>query len=202
MRIVSTPIGEILPTKINFGCGNNFLKDYLNIDVCIPMIIHEEDHLFVYEGELLNPQSLPNDYFDSIKAQMVFEHIHPDVIPTVIYTMSCILKVGGEVHVTVPNFEYFIKNYPVSSSKGLNIQKLQFLREAMFQLLDPVFKSDYSTSHRGHQSLWTLEIAKFWFESEGFLIKKSTTNNLILSFTAVKKDKFSSFIKHTQKGEK
>ena len=189
MKQISTVENESLPRKINFGCGTNFLTGYLNLDANIN---HTKncDGFHVYEGELLNPQLLPNDHFEHIKAQMVLEHIHPDIIPTVIYTMSCLLIDGGTVEVTVPDFEFFMRNIP----KGpFDIQKLVFMREATFQLLDPVFKSDYSNTHRGHSSLWTLELAKFWFESEGFSVKKKRSERKIpvLEFVATKTNSFS-----------
>jgi hypothetical protein len=190
MKILSRIENESYPRKINFGCGNDFLEGYLNIDSSY--IINGRDGYWVAKGLLINPQVLPNNYFEKIEAKMVLEHIHLDIIPSVIYTMSCLLKEKGTVHVIVPNFEYFAINYPVYTcpEAKFGLSDLSFLREVTFQLLDPMLSTD-NISYRGHQSLWTPNMANFWFRSEGFEIKFLDTKSPILEFVAVKKDKFS-----------
>ena len=177
-------------TKINFGCGTNLLEDYLNIDATD---INTNGQFHFKQSDLLNPQELPNDFFTEIKAQMVFEHIHPDLIPSVIYTMSCLLQMDGIVYVTVPNYAYFAKQF-MSIHENFNnftLKDLTCMREAMFQLLDPMIKMDSSTAYRGHQSFWTPAIANYWFQGEGFTINDMVEDKPVLTFTAVKKDKYS-----------
>ena len=191
MKIVKSIDGEKMPTKINFGCGNNLLEDYLNID-SDTIINTNGENVWLVMGELINPQVLPNNYFDVIESQMVFEHIHLDIVPSVIYTMSCLLKVEGFVHVTVPNFEYFAYNYPVNTCPDakFGLSDLVYLREATFQLLDPML-SNKNTTYRAHQSLWTPDMANFWFRNEGFEVEFVTIKSPILEFFATKKNKFS-----------
>ena len=177
-------------TKINFGCGTNLLEDYLNIDA---VDISASGKFHFKQSDLLNPQELPNDFFTEIKAQMVFEHIHPDLIPSVIYTMSCLLQMNGMIYVTVPNYAYFAKQF-MSVHENFNnftLKNLTCMREAMFQLLDPMIKMDSSTAYRGHQSFWTPAMANYWFQGEGFVIKNMVENKPILTFIALKKDKYS-----------
>jgi hypothetical protein len=180
--------GNELPRAINFGCGRNLLKNHLNID----MEDFSQEGLTFAQGDLINPQELPNDYFGIIEAQMVLEHIHIDVLPTVIYTMSCTLVYGGKVHVTVPNFEYFAHNLPVKTcpEAKFTLEDLIFLREATFQLLDPVFDT-HQASFRGHQSLWTPDMAQYLFNSEGFRVEFLSEKEPILQFYAEKRGQFS-----------
>lgn len=189
MKIINRIPNEQLPTRINFGCGNNLLVDYLNIDATAIREM-KPDEYFVAIGELLNPQDLPNDWFTEIKAQMVFEHISIDIIPSILYTMSCLLKIDGRIDITVPNFEYFALNFEKYNSNKMTIEDLIFIREATFQLLDPLL---VNISGRGHKSLWTTNLAKLLFESEGFVLEidKKSISSPILKFKAVKKNKFS-----------
>ena len=183
--------GKQCMTKINFGCGTDLLENYLNIDaVDVP---RENTTVQFCKNSLLNPQELPNDYFTEIKAQMVFEHIHPDLIPSTIYTMSCLLKMNGVVHVTVPNYSYFAKQFMSihEDFSAFTLEDLTKMRESMFQLLDPMIQINESTQYRGHQSFWSPAMAKYWFYGEGFSIDSMKTGEPILSFTAVKKDKYS-----------
>jgi len=177
-------------TKINFGCGTNLLEDYLNIDATD---INTNGQFHFKQSDLLNPQELPNDFFTEIKAQMVFEHIHPDLIPSVIYTMSCLLQMDGIVYVTVPNYAYFAKQFMSIHEDFTNftLKDLTCMRESMFQLLDPMIKMDNSTAYRGHQSFWTPAMANYWFRGEGFNVNDMVEDNPVLTFTAVKKDKYS-----------
>lgn len=180
-------------TKINFGCGANMLEGYLNIDAAKiqPAICMENNYLFK-QSMLLNPQEFHNDYFTLIKAQMVFEHIHPDMIPSVIYTMSCLLKMDSKVLVTVPNFDYFAKKYFLDVPNELDsfkLKDLSLMRETMFQLLDPMMQTN-DVEYRGHQSFWTPAMAHYWFEGEGFSIEDMEKDSPVLKFTAVKKSQF------------
>jgi hypothetical protein len=171
--------------EINFGCGNDLIEKVLNIDIENPEPSILKDHQFL-SSDLTDPQQLPRNYFKKIIANMVFEHIHPDIIPTVIYVMSNILAPGGEVHVTVPNFEFFVRK--INMDKKFDIQKLMILREATFQLLDPQLKL---RSGRGHQSLWCKDLAEFWFGGEGFIIEHISDEGPVLRFLAVKSEEFS-----------
>lgn len=191
MKIINSIDSEEIPKKINFGCGNNLLDGFLNIDKD-SIINHNSKPFWFANGSLINPQVLPNNYFDIIEAKMVFEHIHLDVVPSVIYTMSCLLVKDGMVHVTVPNFEYFASNYPVYTCPDakFGLSDLIFLREATFQLLDPMLSSE-NTTYRSHQSLWTPDMANYWFRSEGFEVEFARTKEPILEFFAIKKNNFS-----------
>lgn len=183
---------NIILNKINFGCGTNLLEGYLNIDATEITDTGGGKYHFL-KSSLLNPQELPNNFYTEIKAQMVFEHIHPDLIPSVIYTMSCLLKMNGAVHVTVPNYAYFAEQFttlPIRL-KDFTLKDLTKMREAMFQLLDPMIKVNDSTSYRGHQSFWTAAMACYWFESEGFTVGGINSTSPILTFTAIKQNNYS-----------
>lgn len=186
MKIINNT-GSYLPNKINFGCGNNLLDDYLNIDVVEPS--NNTSNYVIGIGQLTNPQVLPNDYFVGIKAQMVLEHIHIDILPSVIYTMSCLLRDKGIVQVDVPNFQFFAEQF--ANRENFELKDLLFIREATFQLLDPMLILDESTQFRGHQSLWTPRFATYLFNSEGFAITEMEEDSPILSFIAEKQNRFS-----------
>lgn len=175
--------------NINFGCGTDLKIGFLNIDISTPDNFSVPDDSMFSVFDMLDAQTLPKEHYDSIVAEMIFEHIHPDLIPTTIYTMACCLKVGGVITVTVPDFDYFTKYY--DPPKRINIDYVTFMREAMFQLLDPCLKLNSKNRGRGHQSLWTKLLAQHWFGSEGFevvFIEPSVPG--ILQFNAVKINRY------------
>lgn len=169
MKLINKLSGA-LPTAINFGCGSSPKKGMVNIDYSIPKCITEassiEWNYWLYEGEVTSPHDLPKEHFETIEATMVMEHIHLDKIPNILYCFYEFLKPGGKLIIVVPNFRSIAKMF-VDSWDGtpLNLQNMTLFREITYQLLDPTFES---SSGRGHQSLWTPEIAYHWLNNEGF----------------------------------
>ena len=175
-------------TKINFGCGSDLLEGFLNIDIVTPDNFKVPDGSCLFVFDMLDSQTLKKEHYELIKATMVFEHIHPAIIPTTIYTMACCLKVGGVIEVTVPDFAYFAEKH--NCFKTLDLVYIKYMREAMFQILDPNFNR-FKNVGRGHQSLWTKDMARFYFEAEGFQLKfYPCKENGILRFDAVKVNSF------------
>lgn len=178
--------GDIIPEKMNFGCGANLLPGYTNVDVHIDQSLLQlaingvfSKLIAVFEGELLSPSSLPLNYFTSIKAEMVMEHIHVDKLPSVLYSLYCHAAPGGVLHITVPNFDALASLWVLNRNPKV-------LREITFQLLDPIMGSKYA---RGHQSLWTEEFAKDLLMSEGWdniAVTKEGPSEIFLHITANK----------------
>jgi len=62
------------------------------------------------------------------------------------------------------------------------------MREATFQLLDPLFREEKG---RGHKSLWTKSFAEFLFGSEGFTLGGCNDRTPILKMSFRKDTEFS-----------
>lgn len=178
-----------MPPNLNLGCGTKLLPDFVNLDTHIPSSAINStvyNQCWVFQGEIESPHDFPKDHFKYILADMVFEHIHPDKIPNLLYCLFEFLQPEGKLKIIVPNFRSIAHMYVnTCDEQSFDLPKLRLLREITNQLLDPTFESGGSA--RGHQSLWTPEIAHFWLKNEGYAPITITPNGRwLLEITAVK----------------
>lgn len=188
LKLLSKGIVE-MPKVINLGCGSELKEDQVNIDVHIPDSVRYYSNIkncWIFQGEILSPHELPKNYFKTINATMVMEHVHLDNIPNLLYCLYEFLQPNGKLYIKVPNFKQAAKMYMDSCDLGsFDMSKLTLLREITYQLLDPTL--DSNEGGRGHQSLWTPELAYFWLSNEGFNpINIKPLGNWVMDITAVK----------------
>ncbi|MFA5841394.1 MAG: methyltransferase domain-containing protein [Candidatus Paceibacterota bacterium] len=133
--------------KLNLGCGVSRKEGYVNIDwqkETNPDVVH---NLNVF------PYPFPDDFFDSIEASHILEHLNSPF--DVMRELRRILKKGGSLYIKVPHFSrgfthaehthgfdvtfplYFNKNFTKSGFFGvefdLDMMKLHWL--AFFHLM-------------------------------------------------------------------
>ncbi len=159
------------PKKLHFGCGTKLLEDHWNIDANIPssLLSHipVEDDIWISEGIILSPHSLPNNYFKEIFAEMVFEHIHPDMIPNTLYCLYHSLRPGGIINIIVPNFVQLARQLiAFEDGKAGGLVYHDMMRNINNEMLDPTFE-DEGFFH-GHKSIWTKQLATRWLTNEGY----------------------------------
>lgn len=80
--------------KLNFGCGNDVLEDFWNVDI-VPT--GGSDQNFDFNSF---PYPLEDEHFECILAKQVLEHLD-DLVHTV-YEFHRLLKVGGVANIYVP----------------------------------------------------------------------------------------------------
>lgn len=153
-----------MPKKLHFGCGSNFLEGYVNLDSHINEDLIPID-TYVMQGVLTSPQAFPRNWFTEIKAEMVMEHIHPDLIPNLLYCFNNIMEDDGRLYIVVPNFVKLAEELLEAECMGgvFNLAKLKMIREVTNEFL-------YPNMHKGvsHQSIWTPNMADYWLRAEGF----------------------------------
>lgn len=84
--------------KLNLGCGDNKLKDYINIDTekkCKPDLVHD----FVEKTLPYKPKSI-----DEVVMFHTIEHIRKPYHPHILSEIFRVLKVGAPVYLSYPNF--------------------------------------------------------------------------------------------------
>lgn len=170
-----------LQTKLNLGCGSDVKEGYTNFDMSISDVVlqHTKGETSIIIGDILDIHEFPSNFFTEVYAQMVFEHIHLHVVPTVLYQLHCVMAPGAKLIIIVPDFTHIIESFRKS---------LLSLEECTYQLLDPNLNSK---SGRGHQSLWTDTQATIWLEKEGFsniVCKNFGPHNIFLEITAEKSE--------------
>lgn len=90
-------MGEI--TKLNFGCGNDIKKDYLNVDI---KVSPEIDISFDFNHF---PYPFKNNTFEEILADNIIEHLKD--IPAVMKELHRISKNNAKIRIIVPYYNCY-----------------------------------------------------------------------------------------------
>ena len=122
--------------KIHLGCGKRYLSGFIHIDIAnFPHIDH-----------VSSVESLPfieNDSADEIYTSHTFEYFDRLDAPIVLKEWNRILKKGGKLYLTVPDFENLIRIYS-DSGKLENIIGPLFGRWINSNLVSPLY----------HKTVW------------------------------------------------
>lgn len=86
-------------TKLNFGCGKNIKKDYINADITQFGGVDKTFDFNVF------PYPFSSNEFDEIIADNVLEHL--DDIPAVMKELHRISRPGGAVRIIVPYYNCY-----------------------------------------------------------------------------------------------
>lgn len=110
-------------TKLNLGCGDKIIPDYINVDIASerkglpPDVICDITNLSIFE----------DNYADEILAVHVIEHFWFWDVPTVLAEWFRVLKPGGILILECPNLrsacEYFLANPATSFKSDINGQR-------------------------------------------------------------------------------
>jgi len=85
--------------RLNFGCGKNIKKGYINADITP---FDGVDEVFDFN---VFPYPFSDNEFDEILADNILEHL--DDIPAVMKELHRIVKPGGEVRIIVPYYNCY-----------------------------------------------------------------------------------------------
>jgi len=85
--------------KLNFGCGKNIRKEYVNADITF---FEGVDKVFDFN---IFPYPFSDSEFDEIYADNVLEHL--DDIPAVMRELHRITKNQGEIRIIVPYYNCY-----------------------------------------------------------------------------------------------
>lgn len=102
--------------KLHLGCGQKYLPGYTHID------ISEHDHIDIVT-DIRDLSMIDNESIDDIYASHVLEHFKRNEIINILTEWNRVLKIGGTIHIAVPNFtacvEQYSKNHNLSELIGL-----------------------------------------------------------------------------------
>ncbi len=131
---------------VNLGCGEQSGPEYINVDVVPAPHIH-----YVHDIKVLD--MFASESVDLLYASHVMEHIPRHELPVTIAEWKRVLKPGGTLRVSVPNFDNLLKVYTAS---GNTIDTI------LAQLLGQ------EPPYNNHYSVWNLDHAKKIFLEQGF----------------------------------
>ena len=89
-------------TKIHVGCGENYLKGFINID---GIILFKNDYLIDIRVGL----PFPDNSMDFIYSCHMLEHVYIDEAINILKEWYRVLKPSGYVRLTLPDFQYVLK---------------------------------------------------------------------------------------------
>jgi len=89
--------------KLHIGPGNSYFPGWVNVD------IFNNVKADIYSSALALPY--PRETFDIIYASHVLEHFNRHLISAALFHWRDLLKIGGVLRLSVPNFETICKYY-------------------------------------------------------------------------------------------
>ncbi len=92
------------PLKLHLGCGERYLPGFVHVDA------RQLDHVDVV-ADISNLSIFPDDSADMIYHVALLEHIGRYDSVTTLLEWKRVLKPGGILRSSVPNFEAFVKAY-------------------------------------------------------------------------------------------
>lgn len=142
-------MGRTKEMKLNIGCGRTLLKGFVNVDLGYDF----KDKSFVKA----DVRDLPfkDNTFDYILARQVIEHLNFMNVPNALHEWIRVLKPGGRLVITAPNFTLLAKQWletPFAINEAYEINQGIYGNQM----------GDYET----HRSPITPEILQFYLAQE------------------------------------
>ena len=114
-------------TRLNLGCGDKILADYINVDVASERAGNCPDVV----ADIRNLSLFPSSYADEILAIHVIEHFWRWEVLEVLKEWCRVLKPGGKMVLECPNLrtacEEFLRNEEFGALPGLEGQRTMWV---------------------------------------------------------------------------
>jgi predicted SAM-dependent methyltransferase len=124
-----------LQKKLNFGCGDRFSSNWVNID------FHSKSKC-VQRVNLLDGFPFPDNYFDAVYSSHVIEHFDPDRGLFLVKESYRVLRPGGTIRIVVPDLENSCREYlRILSMDAKDLNKPKLYSWIMLELLDQLVRT-------------------------------------------------------------
>jgi len=156
---------ENKPLKLHLGCGRNYLKGYLNVD-----LPQEKQELMKAKADVykdIRDLDYPENSVDEIRHHHLLEHFTRQEAIKLLLQWRRWLKTDGLLVIETPDFEECLKIFLNSSLKG------------KFKLARHIFGSSES-DWAIHRDFWTKEKFEFVLTKLGFEIVSIKQFNSVL----------------------
>jgi|2_EtaG_2_1085320.scaffolds.fasta_scaffold90960_1 predicted SAM-dependent methyltransferase len=91
--------------KLHLGCSDRYLPGYIHVD------IDNKPHIDYPNVDVRNLKIFPDDSVDVIYNCGIFEYFDREEVPEILKEWRRVLKVGGVLRISVPDFESIIEVY-------------------------------------------------------------------------------------------
>jgi len=135
--------------QLNLGCGRTLLKGFINVDKGYDF----KDKSFVKAD--VRDLPFPDNYADYILARQVLEHITFLHVPNTLHEWIRVLKPGGRMVITCPNFSLMAKDW---LETPFNIQEAYEMNQGLY--------GNQMGEYETHLSPITPEILNFYLRHE------------------------------------
>ncbi|MCK5764767.1 MAG: methyltransferase domain-containing protein [Bacteroidales bacterium] len=155
--------------KLQIGCGNNVLEGWLNTD----LLYKKNEVAYLDAG---NPFPLPNDTFDYVYSEHIFEHLNFKQGLNMLRECYRILKPGGHLRLATPDMDFLmaLHNEP---QKAIHQEYIKWSTNRFISDISnnfeeneylPVFVINNFFRDWGHQVVNNYESLELIFKKAGF----------------------------------
>ena len=129
-RDVNLPKNSLGLTCLNAGCGNYYLKDWINVDF--------RKSKYVQYCDLRKGIPYPNNAFDVVYSSNIIEHFSYKIGQKFIQELFRVLKPGGTIRLLTPDLERITKEYLknldawAQEKSDINRQRYEWILLEMF----------------------------------------------------------------------
>ena len=113
-KLPYNPDGKIF---IHLGCGDIASPEFINVDARSAPHVH-------YVRDVCDLSIFPDNYADLVYACHILEHIVPEKLVKVLWEWKRILKVGGILRISVPDFDKLLAVYEACDRDSESIRVL------------------------------------------------------------------------------
>ena len=131
--------------KIQLGCGGNFLDGWLDTDITL------YDAKAVYM-DLTKPFPIPDASFDRVFSEHAIEHIPYWSGQAMLQESFRILKPGGRIRISCPNFQFLLDLYQHPTE--LSQKYMEDTKPTWAPYVDPIFTINNFVRDWGHQFIY------------------------------------------------
>lgn len=135
--------------NLNLGCGRKLLKGFINVDLGYDF----KDKNFVKADVRELP--FPDNYADYILARQVLEHITFLNVPNALHEWIRVLKPGGRMVITCPNFDLMAEDW----------LKTEFTINGAYEMSQGLFGNQMG-DYEIHLSPITPKLLSFYLQQE------------------------------------
>lgn len=121
-RLTKPPLPKNEDGKVllHIGCGKRHSPEFINVDA------QPFAHVHIVTDDISSLDDFPEGTVDLVYMCHILEHIKRDDLKTVLLEMKRILKVGGVLRLSVPDFDRLIEVYN-DSDKDINAISRQLM---------------------------------------------------------------------------
>lgn len=148
--------------KLQIGCGSYPLDDWFNTDnsekICKDRIVYMDAG---------NPFPIPNNSFDYIFSEHLFEHLTYEQAENMLKESYRILKENGIIRIATPNFEFLLDLY-LNPQKDINKAYIEFDAKRSNLPANPIYAINRFHTSWGHQIIYDPHTLENLLREHGF----------------------------------